>query len=1140
MLPRTVSLSVAVVLFVLLLGLPVHGDNADEPAPLPPRTAAAWTLKEATEQLELHPRDPYLQYVVMQLARREGKADETANFLDGLTGGGRQPRGRRAGVDLFSIFTGALAVQESLQLDTMRGERPNAGRRNRENAPPANAANRGPVAPPVFAALAPAPAASALMLQPRPGVGFASEIQHTTVTEQVTKLAPVHVTVVGPDGKAETIVEQRETTVNVRRNVRTTVFYEVPVALTQQERDDEDAAQKRRRHDVVKLSDIKGPEIKGHPWKEMLAGQKPAIDPLAKLVPEDFYFVQFRSLSKLLETAELSDLWGTHAFSQAQQEARSQNVGERLRTQLALETNPLLRPFLDLVVDEVAVTGSDLFIREGSDVTLVVKYKQPALFKSRLDGFIANAEKAHPDAKRTTGEHLGVKYDHLRTPDRAVCVYSAYPIENVHVRSNSLPALQRVIEAIRGKDAQGQVVRRLGDSDEFAYIRTLYPRGAKEEDGLIYLSDPFIRRLVGPQVKLTERRRMLCYNHLRMIGHGAMMFRTEFGKNPTSLDGLFSSACCPYPFRGPTPPADASVVAKLIADLDSNQFDTREKATEALTKLGAGAEAALRQKLADKPPLEMTKRIEGLLEKIDLRLACPDGGTYTLGKDGLTGACSHHGHAHFVTPNLEIPLREVTGDEADEYRFFLNEYNQYWRTFFDPIAVRIQAAPERYRLETLVLPLIDNSIYTALARAFGGKPADLDAAPVPKRNIFSINARMDKDTLLRDLLTEDPPPELALGALAGGGLAYHYLKEIINEVPEDTLVGLVGGGVVLGVRREESIRANGRGGLSFLEELGASMKSVHKLDVLTFLRKGIGNEVGLHVCDSMPIVDVSLPQLFGLLGAAGGNDFADPEMLLLFAGVTSLTAPVYVSLPVRDAAVVDRFGDQLEVVFAEMARKGARGFLEPAVEFYTVPFAGEKGKLMRVLAIKFGPLRLRYFWARIGETVYIASKQFILDDLLALHQNPPKPKPPTADPGHLMVKLRPQNWDQVLQDYRLGWAENQREACLHNHGPLSSTARAFTSHLGNVDPKELEQLGARIQKQADHLHQVHFYCPDGGKYILTPDARSMTCSVHGSVLAPRQPIAATLSKQLAGVKELTATLTFLPEGLRAVVVIERK
>ena len=499
-------------------------------------------------------------------------------------------------VDLFSIFTGALAVQESLQLDTMRG-----GRRERQLRP---------------------------FEEKRP----------------LTK-----------DGG----VPQPQ------------------------------ASRPEREAGHVPVASLTGPTVKSHPWEQMLAGKKPEISGLARSVPDDFYFVDFHSVAKMLEAMEISDLWGTHLFNQAVGDARTQKVGERLKAQLAIEATPLLRPFYDLVVSEAAVTGSDLFLREGSDVTLLFRFKQPELFRARMDSFLANAQRAHPSAEKKSGKYLGIEYVHLGTPDRELNVYSAYLAPDLHVRSNSLIGLRRVLEAVQGKTADGQPVRRLGDTAEFAYIRTLLPQGAKEEDGLIYLSDPFIRKLVGPQLKLTERRRMLCYNNLRMIGHAALLFRTEHERSAQSLAELIKAGCCPGPFN-------------------------------------------------------------------DGSLRCSDGGAYTLSHDGMTGVCSQHGHAHFLTPCCENPVTQVTKPEADEYRNFLQEYNQYWRTFFDPIALRLQITPERYRLETIVLPLIDNSIYTSLATALGGTTENLESLPIPKKNIFTAAFRFDKEKLLRESGLAEP------------------------------------------------------------------------------------------------------------------------------------------------------------------------------------------------------------------------------------------------------------------------------------------------------------------------------------------------------------------------------------------------
>lgn len=759
------------------------------------------------------------------------------------------------------------------------------------------------------------------------------------------------------------------------------------------------------------MATLTGPTIRSHPWAEMLAGRKPDVSLLANAVPEDFYFVEFHSLTKLLDAMDVSDLWGTHLFNQAFREARTSNTGERLKRQLALESNPLLRPFYDLVVEEVAVTGSDLFLREGSDVTLLFRVRQPEIFKARMDGFLTNAEQSRADAKRITGNYLGVEYVHLATPDREINVFAADPAPGLHVRSNSQIAFQRILEAIKG-----QAVRRLGESDEFAYIRALMPRGAQEEDGFVYLSDPFIRRLVGPQLKLTERRRMLCYNHLRMIAHAALLYRTEHGRPPASLEDLAQANCSP-----------------------------------------------------------------GLFGQGDL--SCPDGGRYALSVDGATGVCSHHGHAHYLTPNIEIPVAQVTGEEADEYKAFLDEYNQYWRTFFDPIALRVKITPQQYRLETIVLPLMDNSIYTGLAGLLGGAPEPLDALPVPLRNIFSVGVRVNKEPLLA---------------------------------------------TVAGMEQEF-----GQG--EFLRGLGIPGDVAGTLNVTEFLSQGIGNQVAFHVYDAHPTFDLNVPNMLGLIAGTTAGRVRSPGSteLLIGLALASLNTPVYLSIPVRDAQVVDRFLERLDAVLAAMARQqergGGFGFEQ---DFFTFPL--DQGPRVRGFGLRFGPIKLRFFWARIGGGLYVASKPFILEDLAAVSPPAEVKTDDQVSIGHAMVHVRPQNWNHVLPDYRLSWAENDREACLNNLGFLTGLGRALSG----------DGVIQNVRESADRLYGVHFFCPEGGDYGLSADGQGVACSVHGSAFAPKQPTApserSAAGKLMSGLTTVTATLNFTHDGLRAVVMIERK
>ncbi len=66
----------------------------------------------------------------------------------------------------------------------------------------------------------------------------------------------------------------------------------------------------------------------------------------------------------------------------------------------------------------------------------------------------------------------------------------------------------------------------------------------------------------------------------------------------------------------PSAVPNAERLRRLVANLDSDDFATREAATAELTKLGAAAAPALRAALKDNPPAEMRRRAAALLTKV--------------------------------------------------------------------------------------------------------------------------------------------------------------------------------------------------------------------------------------------------------------------------------------------------------------------------------------------------------------------------------------------------------------------------------------------------------------------------------------------------------------------------------------------
>jgi hypothetical protein len=74
----------------------------------------------------------------------------------------------------------------------------------------------------------------------------------------------------------------------------------------------------------------------------------------------------------------------------------------------------------------------------------------------------------------------------------------------------------------------------------------------------------------------------------------------------------------------PASEVDPRRLRRLLADLDSNTFAVREKAEAALAELGDLAEPALRQALGDKPTLELRRRVEKLLERLQGPVTRPE------------------------------------------------------------------------------------------------------------------------------------------------------------------------------------------------------------------------------------------------------------------------------------------------------------------------------------------------------------------------------------------------------------------------------------------------------------------------------------------------------------------------------------
>ena len=284
---------------------------------------------------------------------------------------------------------------------------------------------------------------------------------------------------------------------------------------------------------TVPVDQLKLPPIAHHPWTKMMAhlGAPPA-EPLATMAPADFYYVRAASLPALFSLLDQVDEWGTPAGQMLDGRGEERDVAARYEAQLGLRRGPLTRALGPSVIGEVAVVGSDPYVKEGSDITVMLRAKDRTLLSASLAGTLADLEKTHGTLTHETREHGGVTVSVSRSADGAVRQQRA-SAGDVELVSNSAQALDAVLDTVQGHRP------RLADEPDFQFM--LARDASVRADVLAYMGDRFVAEVVGPKQKVLEARREIALGELMGPGFAALLYGVEQGKSPGKVDDLFAS-----------------------------------------------------------------------------------------------------------------------------------------------------------------------------------------------------------------------------------------------------------------------------------------------------------------------------------------------------------------------------------------------------------------------------------------------------------------------------------------------------------------------------------------------------------------------------------------------------------------------
>ena len=383
---------------------------------------------------------------------------------------------------------------------------------------------------------------------------------------------------------------------------------------------------------IVDIDKIAGIEIEAYDWDARLEGLEPELDPLAAWIPEDQHALFFPSFAGLVAVLDEGDRLGTPLLRFMDPRPEDARTRERYERQLCLELDQVGRLLGPAVIRSVVMTGSDPYLRTGTDVALIFECSQPELLYAAVvekQKQVADVEgrpmRTETDDKAMledfgweaeSGDTLSAILRHHREPSSLVVQRGKFVIV-----ANSVTQVKRILAARSGS------IPVLSDSPEYRFFRDRYKRGSDDESAFLMLTDATIRRWCGPKWRIGSARRIRA--------------------------------------------------AALLSEYQARMIDERVEGAEARFLDDVGEAAGL--------------------------------GSLTIFQGNLVS--SIYGSLSFLTPILELDIEQVTREEQTAYNRFRDSYQRDWRTFFDPIAVRFQMAPDRLGLDVSVMPLVEQSDY---------------------------------------------------------------------------------------------------------------------------------------------------------------------------------------------------------------------------------------------------------------------------------------------------------------------------------------------------------------------------------------------------------------------------------------------
>ncbi len=301
-----------------------------------------------------------------------------------------------------------------------------------------------------------------------------------------------------------------------------------------------DESEAKFNEELVSVGEIKGPEAPSHDWKKMIKNPDLKLPASYNLIPEDCAFIHFPSYTAFRKAFDFFSDWSTSfgaAFGGESGKANF-NIEKQIKDQLLLKTDILTKLFADVVLSDIVFLSEDPFIFEGSAFAIILKINNEPMLTQKLSMTADEFCKNYPEIKESKMTIDGHTVQAFTSQDFHFRSYRLIA-QGHQIVCNSPVLMEKIVALINGNGPS--MAKSLDLRYFYEHIENNFPGSDRI---FTFLSDAFIRKLIGPAYKVATKQRLECIRNSLLQSYEALVNGKMSSELKCPEDGKYSFENC--------------------------------------------------------------------------------------------------------------------------------------------------------------------------------------------------------------------------------------------------------------------------------------------------------------------------------------------------------------------------------------------------------------------------------------------------------------------------------------------------------------------------------------------------------------------------------------------------------------------